>query len=469
MNTPLSPFSTARDLAKRIRYKEISATEVMQAHLAQIEKMNPKVNAIVTLTADQALAQAKRADEAQAHGDALGILHGLPVAHKDLVETKGIRTTYGSPIYKHYIPTYDALHVERLKQAGAITIGKTNTPEFGAGSQTFNTVFGATLNPYDTTKTCGGSSGGAAVALACGMIPIADGSDMGGSLRNPAAFCNVVGLRPTPGRVPIWPSGQMWGTLSVDGPMARTVGDVALMLAAMSGPDPRVALALTDPPEKFLQPLDRDLRGVRVAWLNNLPGVKFDKRVTEVVNSQRKVFESLGCVVEDAMPDFSDADTIFQALRAYSFVLGRQNEYKNYKHLLKDTILWNYEEGLKLSAQDVAVAELKRQALWQRVREFMQTYEFMILPVTQVPPFDVTQPYVTEIDGEAMPNYIAWMKSCYYISILSNPAISVPAGFTSEGLPIGLQIVGRIRDDFGVLQIAHAYESATEYWKVCPI
>lgn len=461
-------FLSARDLAQLIQQRKLSALEVMQAHLAQIERVNPHVNAIVTLVAEQALDNARKADDALARGEVTGVLHGLPVAHKDLEDTAGIRTTYGSPIFKDHVPETDALIVERLRGAGAITLGKTNTPEFGAGSQTYNRIFGATLNPYDLGTTCGGSSGGAAVALACGMLPIADGSDMGGSLRNPAAFCNVVGLRPSPGRVPSWPNNQLWGALSVDGPMARTVGDVALLLSAMAGADARVALALTDAPAQFARPLQRDLRGLRVAWLGELPGVVFDSGVRNVVNAQRVTFETLGCIVEEATPDFSDADEIFQTLRAYSFVMSMRENYERHKDDLKDTIIWNYEQGLKLSAQDVAQAEVKRAQLWQRVRVFMERYEFMVLPVTQVPPFDVALPYVTEIAGVPMPNYIAWMKSCYYISVLGNPALSVPAGFTDAGLPIGLQIVGRMRDDWGVLQMGHAFEQATEYWRRRP-
>src|SRR5438132_10815855 len=260
-------FSTAIELARRIRAREVSVTEVVQAHLAQIERVNPRVNAIVTLTAERALDEARAKDAALARGDARpGPLFGLPIVHKDLVPTRGIRTTYGSPIYRDHVPDEDALIVERLRAAGAVTIGKTNTPEFGAGSQTFNEVFGRTLNPYDLGKTCGGSSGGAAVALACGMMPIADGSDLGGSLRNPASFCNVVGLRPAVGRVPSWPSGMPWSSWSVQGPMARTVEDVALMLSAIAGPDRRSPVAITEPGERFRAPLDRDFRGVRIAW-----------------------------------------------------------------------------------------------------------------------------------------------------------------------------------------------------------
>ena len=246
----------------------------MAAHLDRIAAINPRVNAIVTLVADRAMEQACKADETLARGDDVGPLHGLPVAHKDLQPTKGIRTTFGSTIFEHFVPDQDSLIVERLKAAGAITIGKTNTPEFGAGSQTFNPVFGATLNPYDKTKTCGGSSGGAAVALACGMVPIADGTDMGGSLRNPASFCGVVGMRPSPGRVPTWPAADAWSTLSVDGPMARTVGDVALMLSAIAGPDARSPISLVDQGPMFAGPLDRDFAGVRVAWWTRLGGAR---------------------------------------------------------------------------------------------------------------------------------------------------------------------------------------------------
>ena len=274
-------FLTATELTRRIRAKDLSVREVIEAHLAQIERVNPKVNAIVTHSdLTEVMDQADAADAALARGEDVGPLHGLPVAHKDLVETKGIRTTYGSPIFKDFVPEHDALIVERLKRAGAITIGKTNTPEFGAGSQTYNEVFGETLNPYDITKTCGGSSGGAAVALACGMLPIADGSDMGGSLRNPANFCNVVGFRTSPGRVPVWPAVLGWFPISVEGPMARTVQDAALMLSAIAGPDRRAPISISEPGEMFSQPLERDFNGVQIAWDRDLGGLPVDPQVT---------------------------------------------------------------------------------------------------------------------------------------------------------------------------------------------
>ncbi len=461
-------FLPATELAHRMRAKELSAHEVMTAHLDRIERINKKVNAIVTLLPERAIEGARAADDALARGQQVGPLHGLPIAHKDLVPTKGIRTTLGSPIFKDFVPEQDGLIVERLRNAGAITIGKTNTPEFGAGSQTFNEVFGETLNPYDLTKTCGGSSGGATVALACGMLPIADGSDMGGSLRNPASFCNVVGFRPSPGRVPHWPDQAAWFTLQVEGPMARTVQDVALLLSAIAGPDPRSPISITEPGSRFAEPLERNLKGVRIAWSRDLGGLPVDPRVTAAIDAQRHVFESLGCTIEDAEPDFADADEVFKILRAWRFELSRSDLLQTNRDLLKDTVIWNIEQGVKLAGPQIGWAERKRTELYHRVRTFMERYEFLILPVSQVPPFDVKQRYVTEINDVAMDTYIDWMRSCYYITLTGHPAASVPCGFTPDGLPIGVQIVGRHQDDFGVLQLAHAFEQATNFGKRRP-
>jgi amidase len=454
-------FLSAVELARLIRARKLSAREAMAAHLKQIERTNAKVNAIVTLAAEQAMENAKRADEAQARGDTLGPLHGLPVAHKDLTETKGIRTTFGSPLFQNNIPAEDAIIVERIHRAGAITLGKTNTPEFGAGSQTFNRVFGATLNPYDVTKTCGGSSGGAAVALACGMVPIADGSDMGGSLRNPAAFCGVVGLRTAPGRVPARAMGLAWSPLSVQGPMARTVADVALFLSAIAGPDARSPIAIAEPGDRFARPLERGFKGVRIAWYRDLGGVPFDRRVRAVVDAQRKVFDGLGCIVEQAEPDFTEADSVFKTLRAWSFEAQHGDNLRAHRAEFKDTIQWEVDRGARLTGPEVSRAEVKHAALWSGFQTFLQRYEYFVLPVTQVPAFDVRQPYPTEVEGMKMDTYIDWMKSCYYISATGNPAISVPCGFTPEGLPVGLQIVGRHQDEWSVLQLAHVFEQAT--------
>jgi amidase len=449
---------TASEMARRLRAGDLSAREVMQAHLDRIADRNPRLNAIVTLDAERAIDAARRADEALAHGAAVGPLHGLPVAHKDLALTRGMRTTFGSPLFRDFVPDEDSLIVERLRAAGAIAIGKTNTPEFGAGSQTFNPVFGATLNPYDDTKTCGGSSGGAAVALAACMLPIADGSDMGGSLRNPASFCSVVGMRPSPGVVPSWPVADAWSTLSVDGPMARTVADVALMLGAIAGPDPRSPVCSAATLGETT--LERDVRGIRIAWWSSLGGAPVEPRVRRVVNEQRRVFEALGCCVDDAEPDFADFDAVFKTVRALAFLTSVAPRVGARRNEVKDTIRWEIDRGERLTAAEIASALIKRTELFHRMREFMARYEFFVLPTTQVPPFDVTQPYPTEIDGVPMATYIDWMQSCYFISIVSNPAISIPCGFTDEGLPVGLQIVGRHNDDWRLLQIAHAFEMA---------
>jgi amidase len=462
-------FKDAVELARMLRAKEVSAVEVMTAFLAQINRVNPKVNAIPTLIGeDAALRAAREADERLAKGQMLPALHGFPHAVKDLVATAGIRTTQGSPIYQDFVPTSDDLLVQRLKAAGAIIIGKTNTPEFGAGSHTFNPVFGATRNPYDVSKSCGGSSGGAAVALACGMLPLADGSDMGGSLRNPASFCNVVGFRTSPGRVPSYPVAIGWNTLSVAGPMARTVRDVAYLLAVMAGPDARVPIALNEPGTVFNRPLQRDFKGVRIGWSRNLGRYLVQPAVTEVCDKARSVFAALGCQVEDGEPDFKDADEIFQTLRAWTFAQNRGEDLKRHRDLIKDTVVWNVEKGLKLSASDISRAEVKRTELFQRVRVFLERYEFLILPVSQVAPFPVELDWVHEINGTKMETYIDWMASCYAITLTGLPAISVPCGFTKDGLPVGLQIVGRHQREFEVLQLAYAFEQATQHGKRRP-
>jgi len=461
-------YLTATELALKIRSGEISAVETMEAHLAQIEKVNPPVNAIVTLVPELALEQARKADEKLAQGGKLGPLHGLPVAHKDLVPTKGIRTTFGSPIFQDFVPEQDALLVERIHNAGGISLGKTNTPEFGAGSQTFNQVFGATKNPYDLSKTCGGSSGGAAVSVACRMLPFADGSDLGGSLRNPTNFCNVVGFRPSVGRVPSWPNEAGWNSFAVDGPIARTVEDCALLLSVLAGPDLRSPICLPESGSVFRQSLERNLKGIRIAWSADLGGLPVDSRVTETLEAQREVFEDLGCIVEEGFPDFTDADEIFKTFRAWYFELKLASLLPEHREKMKKTVIWNIESGMKLSGPELGRAEVKRTALFHRVREFMQNYDFLALPVSQVPPFPLEQEYVSEIKGMKMETYLDWMRSCYYITVTGQPAISVPSGFTDDNLPVGLQLVGRPQDDLGVLQLAHAFEKATGFYKKVP-
>ena len=449
----------ASRLMRLIAARELSAVEVMRAHLARIGERNPRLNAIVTLLPEKRLLQAaEEADRRVAAGESGGPLHGLPVAHKDLTPTRGIRTTFGSPVFADFIPDEDALIVERLQQAGAITIGKTNTPEFGAGSQTFNAVFGPTRNPWNEAKTCGGSSGGAAAALASGMVPIADGSDYGGSLRNPASFCGVVGLRPSPGRVPVWPDETPWFPMPVQGPMARNAADAALMLGAIAGPDPRAPLSLSDPGSRFLEPLERDFGGTPVAWSVNFAGLPFDERVLGAIAPVRGVLEGMGCLVEDGAPDMDGAPEAFDCWRAWYFELCYGPLLGSHRSRMKETVIWNIEQGRALDGPTLATATRAWTALLHRSRLFLQHFEFFVLPTVQVPPFDLSVEYVTRIAGVPMKTYTEWMGSCAFVSLLGLPAASVPAGFTAEGLPVGLQIVGRPCADFAVLQLAHALE-----------
>jgi len=450
---------SAVELAARIRRKQASAREVMTAHLARIERTNPRVNAIVTLVAERAMADARAADEHQARGGTLGPLHGLPVVHKDLIATAGIRTTYGSPLYRDNVPTVDALIVKRVRAAGAITLGKTNTPEFGAGSNTFNTVFGATVNPYDLTKTAGGSSGGAAAALRCGMAPIASGSDAAGSLRNPAAFNNVVGLRPSPGRVPH--DDGSWSPLSTQGPMARTVADVALLLSTMAGAYAFDPLALDDDGAGLRAPLGRSFKGVRVAWFKSMGGIPFESEITRVVNANRQAFVDLGCEVHDDEPELAGVEDAFATLRHVEYHANYAARAHEHPDAFKDTIKWEIAEAQRLTGADVARAGARQTRLFAQMAHFFDRYDYFVAPVTQVEPFDVTTEYPTSVAGVPMQTYIDWMRSCWYVTLTACPAISVPAGFTARGLPVGLQIVGPHRGDWRVLQMAHAFEQAT--------
>jgi amidase len=458
-------FTPARELALMLRKRKLSATELMRAFIARIERVNPKVNAIVTFLPEQALKAAKALDRRKTLE---GPLAGLPIAYKDLVPTKDVRTTFGSLVYENHVPQEDHVIVERLGAAGALLIGKTNTPEFGAGSQTFNKLFGVTRNPYDLSKTAGGSSGGAGAAVAAGMLPFADGSDLAASLRNPGNYCNVVGFRPTPGRVPGWPAANSWDTLSVIGPMGRTVEDCAFLLSAMAGPDPRAPTSILESGSVFSRPLKRDFKKTRIAWSRDLGGLPMDTRVISLLAGQKRVLESLGCIVEQAEPDFSGATEAFETLRAVSFLARFGPLLKEHRDKLKDTVLWNIEQGMKLTPEKIARAAQLRTTLFHRMRAFLERYEFLACPVNQLPPFPAELEWPREIDGTKLENYLDWMKSCYYITVTSHPAISVPAGFTPDGLPVGLQIVGRYREDFSVLQLAHAFESATGIWKRRP-
>jgi len=451
-----------RELAALIRTRRISAREVMAAHLERIARINPRVNAIVSkLPDEECLALADEADARLSRGEKAGPLHGLPIAFKDNQPVKGFPWTRGSRIFARDIPAGESVFVARLRAAGVVPIGKTNVPEFSMGSHTYNTVFGRTRNPYDLTKSAGGSSGGAAAALATGMLSVADGNDLGGSLRNPASFNNLVALRPTVGLVPTAPDPFPGLGFNVNGPLARSVSDLAFLMSVMAGPDPHDPHCFDSDPSVFAQPLDRDVAGTRIAWCLDLGGLPVDRRVRQVVDRQRRTFESLGCIVEDACPDLRPADEIFLTIRAWraAGILGPL--LAKHRDLMKPEAVGEIERGLAIGRADVDRALARHRELLDDFRRFEERYPFMVCLVSQVPPFDVEIDWPHEIDGVTMNSYTEWMKSAYWISTTMCPAVSVPAGFTDEGLPVGLQIVGRSRDDVVLLQLAHAFEQAT--------
>jgi amidase len=460
--TPTTPLHwwTARDLAAAIRRRELSAREVVAWHLDRIVAVNPRVNAIVSLRPEEALAEADAADRRAARaGAGIGPLHGLPIAIKDLVDTAGIRTTYGSAAFAEHVPAADDLLVRRLRAAGAIVVGKTNTPEFGVGSHTFNAVFGTTRNPWALDRTAGGSSGGAGAALAAGMLPIADGSDHGGSIRNPSSFNNVVGLRPTAGLVPTGGDGDLWDVAAVVGPMARTVGDLALMLTAITAPDPRSPLSHGDP-AAFASTPHGDLRGLRVAWCPDLGGLPIEPEVLAVLDDARGRMTDAGAVVEEVDLDLRAADHAFETLRAvgYADFFAAAPELRD---VVKATIRWNVEQGLALDGAAVARALAARSVVFAAVADVLERHDVLVAPSAQVVPFPVETEYPTEVAGVAMPHYLGWMRVCSRITVTAHPVAAVPAGFTDAGLPVGLQLVGRYRGDRRLLEHAAAWEAAT--------
>jgi amidase len=459
-------FTPATELQRLYRARKVSPLEVMQAVLARVDAVNPTLNAIVTLARESALTKAKAATGAlKKTTKTLGPLHGVPVTIKDLTQTTGIRTTWGSKVFEHHVPTEDSLIVERLKAAGAIILGKTNTPEFGAGGNTFNAVFGPTRNPWNPALTCGGSSGGAAVALATGMGPIAQGSDTGGSLRTPAAFCGVVGFRTTPGLVPYYPKQLGWDSIGVTGPMARTVRDVALMLSVVAGPDDRAPLSYDVDTRAFMAATrSPSVKGWRVAWTPDLDGlIPVDGEVMRVAEAATRVFRSLGAKVESACCSFSEVNDIVLGTRGLTMVANHADKLSQWKDQMQKGLVWNIEQGLKLSPEEIGRAEALRTTLWHRVRAFMETRDLLILPTVAVPPFPVEMPYPTEINGEPLDNYTQWFFLTYGITVTGLPVISVPCGFTASGLPVGLQIVGRRRQEAMVLRAASAFEAAAPW------
>ena len=456
----MSALSAAETLIA-LDKKSISCKELMSETLSRIREINSSVNAICTLIdEEEALRLAAKADaEREQRKSELGPLHGLPIAVKDSAATKGIRTTLGSPIFADHTPQHDALVVERIKSSGAIIIGKTNIPEFATGCNTFNPIFGATRNPWDLTKTVGGSSGGAAAALSTEMLCIADGCDMGGSLRNPAAFCGVVGFRPSIGRIPLWPTEMAWhARLATEGPMARNVTDCALLLSALVGFDSRDPLAIQSNPEIFRKPLERDFSHLKVGWTPDLGMLPMESEIVSVCEATLPIWEQCNLKVVACAPDLTGAMDAFKVLRASYFAQFGGALLEKHRGQMKQTVIENIEAGLSLTSKDVAQADAARTEMYAGLLEFFEYHEFLILPSTQVSPFDVEQEWVPEINGQKLNSYLDWMSICCIISLFGLPALSLPCGFNSQGLPVGLQIVGKPQGDLDVLQVAFAME-----------
>lgn len=442
----------------------LSCVEVLEAFISQYEHVNQQVNAIVTTSFEQAMDDAKQKDSKK---DRSGILWGLPIAHKDLARTKGIKTTFGSVLFQSHVPTEDDYFIKRIKKEGAICIGKTNAPEFGAGSHTFNRVFGSTHNPYQIGRTCGGSSGGAAVALATRMLPIADGGDFGGSLRNPAAFCNVVGFRPSPGRVPNSVYGNLGSDLPTLGPMARSIDDVALLFSAMAGPVDGGYGMLDTPGHTFASVEAADLSKLRIAFTHDFGFLPVQRSVETVLNQFADTIENNGGQVTLATPNLLEAPDTFQTLRALEFC-NRFGEFTPEQKLeLKETIIWNTNKGMNLAIQEVLNARRMRATLIQRMNDFFKDYDLLIGPATQVLPFPIETEWVKDIRGVQMQSYIDWMSACTCISVVSTPALSLPAGFC-DGLPVGAQLIAPIGQDRKLLSMAKAIEAITNYAEKLP-
>ncbi len=460
-------FTPAVELREMLRKKAISPVELMQAFLERIDEVNPVINAYCTLVPEMALEAARKAESTIMQGGEVGLLTGIPVSIKDVVPTAGIRTTFGSKLYENLVPAEDALVVERVKEAGGIIIGKTNTPEFAAGGSTFNQVFGITRNPWNTDFTVGGSSGGAAAAVAAGIGPLAQGSDLGGSLRQPASFCGVVGFRPSPGRVPRYPNELNWDTQSVQGPIARTIPDTALFLDAMSGPDGRSPVSLPKETPPFLQAArNPEAKNLKIAWSDNLNLMPVDPAVLKEARKAIDVFRGLGCEVTEDCPDFSGAKETALTLRGVRFVALYGEKYRNdpeFRRWVNPLVTGNIEQGLKLSVQEIAWAHRQRSLIWEKAKEFFDRYDLLLTPTAPIPPFNVEMKFPTEIAGKPMEHYLDWAMLTYSITMTGHPAISVPCGWTEKGLPIGVQIVGRHHGETALLRAAAAFEQAAPW------
>tara|TARA_Y100000996_G_scaffold152989_2_gene117779 strand:+ start:1688 stop:3112 length:1425 start_codon:yes stop_codon:yes gene_type:complete len=461
---------TAREAIQKLKQKEVSPLEMIDAALERIAETNGSVNALPTLAIERAKTHAKALMESGVPSDIPpGYLYGLPIAVKDLKDVKGVLSTKGSPIYANHIPDQSDYLVENIEAKGGIVLAKSNTPEFGAGANTFNEVFGKTRNPWDTRKTCGGSSGGAAVSLATGQVWLATGSDLGGSLRIPASFCSVVGLRPTPGRVPHGPKDLPFASLSVEGPMGRTVGDVALFLDTQAGQNPIDPISFAAPDIPYIKAADNPIAPAKIGYSHDLGIAPVDQEVRDICASSMRIFESAGSVISEAHPDLSDAEDIFQTLRAAQFAASYKKHLDNNRELLKPEVIWNIEKGLDLSAEEINEAELGRGAMYLRTLDFFKQYDLLACPAVVVPPFDVDQRYVTEAGGQTFDTYVSWLVMSFALTLTACPSISVPCGFTSGGLPVGLQLMAPRGDEALLLSAASFFEQAYGQNKHIPI
>jgi amidase len=451
---------TMRALAEAIRTRAVSAEEVVRAHLERIEELNPTLNAIVSFRPDEALAEARALDALTARGISRGPLHGIPIAVKDLMDVSGVRTAHGSRIYVDHVATADSVIVSKMREAGAVFVGKTNVPEFGVGSHTFNEVFGVTRNPYDTSRSAGGSSGGAAAAVTTGMLPVADGSDLGGSIRNPASFGNLVGLRPTAGRVASARPGNAWDPGSVLGPLARNVSDAAALLGVISGPERRAPMAIDEDPAQFFALTPRSFAGARIAYSADLGGLPLDPEVRAATEAAARRAASLGAEVVPVDIDLSEADLVFETFRSLEFLDGHGEEAAAHPDLVKQTLTDDIAWASGFDAALIARAAGARTRLFRRFQALFEDYDLVLAPCVQVLPFPVEWEYPTEIDGVAMDKYYAWQRSCSRITATAMPALAMPMTFSTSGLPIGVQFVGPYRGDRALLEYGLTWESA---------
>ncbi|MBN9210644.1 MAG: hypothetical protein BGO45_02520 [Microbacterium sp. 71-36] len=451
---------SASSLAEAIRRREVSSEEVVRAHLQRIDDINPSVNAIVSYRPDEAIARARELDALSVRGLSMGALHGLPFAVKDLMDVRGLPTTSGSRIHVDNVAQADSVISGRIRDAGAVFVGKTNTPEFGVGSHTFNDVFGVTRNPYDLARSAGGSSGGAAAAVTSGMLPVADGSDLGGSIRNPASFGNLVGLRPTAGRVASARPGNAWDPGSVLGPLARTVRDAALLLSVISAPERRAPLSIDEDPALFLSLQPRPFAGTRIAYSPDLGGLPLDPQVRAATDAAARLAADLGAEVIPVDIDLSEADLVFETFRSLEFLDAHGDEAADHPDLVKQTLKDDIAWAAGFTAETLVRAAGARTRLFRRFQALFEDVDLLLAPCVQVLPFPVEWEYPTEIDGVAMDRYYSWQRSCSRITATAMPALSLPFSFSAEGLPIGVQFVGPYRADRALLEFGLTWEGA---------